>query len=506
LKHKRCCLRREDEGALDTTRAEGVWQRMQDWALKRFGDELGESLKEHMDARGIGSDERPAMDDDLSLALCWLLIDRELADGGGTPAQRYAKLPELAQSEREVAKRIAQSRLGLHRVRDVAPGAWIDLENVLNGARKRVTSPNVSREAVRWHVLLCRVMAGGPVLTLWGVAGFYEPSEEAELLAELGRIASVWDLGAGPVALERALCVGAAELACFIPASRRAERVPYTLEGDAVSMAEASWRVRDPDSVLAELCQVSELMPGGETEDGEGATFNWLTGRRGLLAGRAELPIGAICIESGPIWVGEDGIPELENLTSLGTFTLRGDRLEFFGISEERMDAALALVERRLGTLVSDPTRRVRSIEEARSTASAKLRSSSAAGRFATRPAEEKQLLIPEAEFRELIYGRWIDDPNHHLGGLSPREAVACGRYRNELESLLRGFEHHSAREHPDHLAGPEVAWLRDELGLDAESIAVQGGPLPLDGLNRGVALRNAHYLVRPKAVSPVMR
>jgi hypothetical protein len=53
---------------------------MQSWALERFGDELVESLKEHMGRRGLGSEQRPANDDDMSLALCWLLIDRELGD------------------------------------------------------------------------------------------------------------------------------------------------------------------------------------------------------------------------------------------------------------------------------------------------------------------------------------------------------------------------------------------------------------------------------------------
>jgi hypothetical protein len=415
------------------------------------------------------------MDDDVSLALCWLLIDRELADGEGTPAQRYAKLPDLAQSERDIATRIAESRLGLHRVRDAAPGAWIDLENMLNGSWTRVTSPNVSREAVRWHVLLCRVMTGGPMPSLWGAAAFYEPAEEAELLAELGRIAGARDLGTGPVALERALRVGAGELVCFVPASRRAERVPYTLEGDAVSMAEASWRVRDPDAVREELCHAPELMPGGETDDGDGVTFNWLTPRRGLLARRPALPVGAICIESGPISVDEDGNPELEDVTSLGTFVLRGDRLEFSGISEARMDAALALIEHRLGPLVSCPTRRVRSIEDARSTAPAKRRPFSAAGGPPAAPPYEKQSLVPEAGFRKLYYRRWIDDPNPHLGGLSPREAVARGGYRNELESRLRAFEHHSARERTDRLPGPEVTRLRAELGLDTEPLAAAG-------------------------------
>ncbi|MGH3493750.1 MAG: SEC-C metal-binding domain-containing protein [Sciscionella sp.] len=56
-KYKRCCLRKTDEVALDVARLERVWERMQGWAMRQFGDELCESLKEHMDARAIGTEE-----------------------------------------------------------------------------------------------------------------------------------------------------------------------------------------------------------------------------------------------------------------------------------------------------------------------------------------------------------------------------------------------------------------------------------------------------------------
>lgn len=170
-----------------------------------------------MDACGIGTEDRPAMDDDLSVALCWLLIDRELAQGGGTPARRYAELPELSRDERAMARRIAQSGLGLQRVRDVVPGVWIDLE----------------------------------------------------------RIAGDHHLGAGPAALEEALRVGARELVCFVPGSRCVEKVPCTLEGDVVSFSEVSWSVRDPSFVLEELSRVPEFVAVGKTDDGKGFLFEW---------------------------------------------------------------------------------------------------------------------------------------------------------------------------------------------------------------------------------------
>src|SRR5919197_178634 len=138
-KHKRCCLRRDADVALDAREAERVWDRMQSWALDRFGDQIGGALKEHMEARGVGTDERPARDEDLSLALCWLLIDRDV-ETGGTPAQLYSQLSELSVGERQVAARIAASGLGLHRVREVEPGAWIELEDLLDGRIVRVSS------------------------------------------------------------------------------------------------------------------------------------------------------------------------------------------------------------------------------------------------------------------------------------------------------------------------------------------------------------------------------
>ena len=68
--------------------------------------------------------------------------------------------------------------------------------------------------------------------------------------------------------MDVALRVGAGELVCFVPPSRRAERVPYTLEGDRVAVVEATWRLREPDFAFGALRGVPELAFDGETEDG----------------------------------------------------------------------------------------------------------------------------------------------------------------------------------------------------------------------------------------------
>lgn len=478
LKYKRCCLRRGDDLALDALEAERVWERMQSWARERFGEELTEALKEHMDARGVGGERRPAFDEDLSLALCWLLIDRQVA-AGDTPARLYSRLPEISAAEREMAKRIAASQLGLYRVGGVEPGAWIELDNVIGTSSTQVTSPNVSRDAVLWQVLLCRVMQGGPTPSLWGPAQFYEPSEEDELLAELRRIAKQHDLGVDAAGVRAALRVGAGQLVCFIPPSRDAERVPYTLEGDPVVMAQATWQVREPDLAFSALRTARELAFDGATDDEKAVTFEWLTSRRGLLARRSSVPAGAICMEGGPVTISETGELEPSDVTSLGTFTLHADRLEFFAMSQARLDAAVALIERLLQDVAGPASRSVRSVEDAvgerRAERPAQGRSPSGRehrpgrGSDAWGPAQEPG--VPDPLLQRLVYRRWIDDPNPQLGGLSPRAAAARREYSRELALQLRNIEYGSARKRADRCPGPEVTWLRRELGLEDEQL-----------------------------------
>ena len=441
---------------------------MQSWAFGRFEGELGPALVEYLSGIGVGSADRPATDDDLALALSWLLIDRRLACGD-TPARLYARLPELPAEERRLAERIASSRLGVHRVVDVDRGAWMELEDVLTGTRVRVDSPNVSVIAVRWHVLICRVELGGPVPALWGGAAFYEPGEEAEIVAELQRMANSAGLSTDAAGLADALNAGAREMACFIPPSRRAKRTLYTLEGDPVAPAEATWRLRDPAAALGALGDAPELVWRAEDADGD-AVFDWPARRRDLLVRRPPLPPGAFIIEGGMVTLDEHGEVHDSDLTSLGTFTVSGDVLEVSCLSEPRLDGAIALVERNLGPLATELQRRIGSIDPAqedRDRGPAPRRTRSASRPGGAEPADGL-----DAGMQAVVYRRWIDDPNPHLGGLSPRQAAGRPEHREQLERQLRTLEYHDARGRNHPLPGPEAARLRRELALDCEPAA----------------------------------
>lgn len=442
---------------------------MQDWAFENFGEEINRELAEHFASRGIGTAQQPVLDGDLSVALGWLMIDRELDDGGATVAQRFAARSELREREQSIAYRIAESRLGLYRVTGVIPGVGIELENVLDGTRTSVASQNVSQETVRWHVLLARVMRGGPVPTLWGAVAIYAPEEERELVDELSRIARARDLSQGPEGMSAVLSRGARELVAFIPPSRNATRVPYTLEGDVVAIAEATWSVRDRDRLLEALEATPELMRSGETDEGA-MVFTWLTDRRALLARRGPLPAGALCIESDRLWLDERGTAVLSDQTSLGTFSVSIERLEFSSISMARLDAALCLVRDRFGSFVGSPSTVVRSWSEACEQHPTCANSSA---RSSARPPRQTDAepVLGDAELRALYLRRWIDDPNSRLGGLSPREAALREEYRSELESLVRNLEHANARAQRDGRPEPKISWMRAALGLGADRV-----------------------------------
>ena len=166
-KYKHCCLAREEAVAREARLELAVSRRIQDWAGKQFQDEIEAALEDFVGAR------RRIDDDDITIFTEWFHNDRELGVGG-TPSERYAARPDLPPDERATASRIAAARLGLHRVLAVEPGISLMLEDVVSGNRVDVRSPHVSREAVRWDILLGRVMTGEQP-SLWGPTRSFAP-------------------------------------------------------------------------------------------------------------------------------------------------------------------------------------------------------------------------------------------------------------------------------------------------------------------------------------------
>lgn len=414
-----------------------VGRSISDWSVEQFGEEFARAFEEfHLESHHIG--ER-----DLALLLTWFNSDRELP-GGGTPIERYLARPDLDPDEREVATRIATARLGLHRVRAVAPGRSLELDCVLTGVSTSIASQSVSGEVVPWDVVLCRVMPGEPVATLWGPVLVHAPDEEAELLAELERLAEAHGLPHDPPGVFEVFLVASRELLRFVPPSRLSEPSYFTAEGDPVAAARAIWSLVDPDDAFAVLDAPPELLWVGESEDGAGECFQLTGDRAEQLARRPPLPPNALFFESSYA-----GFPDR---IGLGTFVLAGSELRFDAISEQRLAHALDLVASRLAGNAELLEREV-----------APLALDRPERRQALQRGEEAVLA---SSYLEEYLRRWLDEPLERLEGLTPRAAAAVPKLRCQLELLLRAIENRAEHARRAGASWPDVGWLWDELGL----------------------------------------
>jgi hypothetical protein len=411
-KHKRCCLADEERAVLEARFDDAVGRRVQDWSSKVFDDEITAALEEY-----VGPDR--VMDDaDIQIFATWFHNDRELA-GGGTPAERYA------------------ARLGLYRVLAVGPGRSLTLEELIGSRRIEARSPHVSREVIRWDILLARIMDGDPP-SLWGPTRFFEPCEEPELRAEFARLAGV-------PSGERALA-----LMRYIPPSRSVEPSFFTLEGDPVVFATAAWKVHDRAAAAERMRGLGGLLAGDPLE------IDITAERAALVSQRPPLPPGALVLESSPAGA-IDTIP-------IATLRLEGDELHAEAMSKQRLEQTLEILDADFGELVELRDCDLISVDEAL----AARRS----GRCDPQPERvEAAELRLVGDFVNERMRRWLEEPHQSLAGRTPREAAA-GQHRAELVRLLRQIENSAERARRRGEPTIDVARLRVELGLGDELAA----------------------------------
>lgn len=442
-KYKQCCLLGEERLAKQARDDSRLGQLISDWSVEQFGDELARAFEEfHSESHRIG--ER-----DFALLLTWFNSDRELL-GGGTPVERYLARSDLDPGERAVGERIAAARLGLHRVTAVVPGHSLELEDVLTGSLIPVISQTVSREVVLWDVVLCRVMPGEPVATLWGPVLVYAPDEEPEFLAEFERLAAACGLSRDPVGLSEVFRLASRELLRFVPPSRLVETTYCTAEGDPIVSARATWSLLDPDDAFMVLDAPPELLWVGESEDGTGECFQLTVDRAELVARRPPLPPNALFFESSYA-----GFPDR---IGTGTFVLAGYELRFDAISEQRLEHAVELVSQRLAGNARLLDREVSPFDLDRPER-----------RQALGPAEDDEFA---AGYLEQYLRRWLDEPLERLEGATPRAAASIPNLRADLELLLRAIENRAERARRAGVAWPDVGWLWDELHLTSRLAA----------------------------------
>jgi hypothetical protein len=428
-----------------------MWERLQEWTIAEHAEHLDSAID---DLCGDGRTMTPEM---VQLLCGYAHLDRELP-GGGTPAERFCKLPGLSDAERVAASRFTQARLGLWRARSVRAGESIELEEVLGDAVVTVRSEHVSRGTARWDVLLGRVLAGADGHELWGSTAIFQAGEEEELVAEVHRLAAEHSIS--PHATFRAC---AAQLLRFSPPSRHATPSFFTFEGDELSQAYARWKLAG-DEAWAIFERHPDLVDMADTDDGKGICLEWTAPRRELAARRPELPPRAVLLESTPAFMDPDEgrVSTDASRIGLGTFELRPRELTCHAISEQRLDGAIALVRDTFGDRARLVERRSQTVEL--DEAPSRRASGAAPDGEPAIPAE-----IQEAVLASVMHDRFLrilDEPDPRFAGLTPREAARSAGQRPRIEHWLRTLENSAARGRAAAGTAPDVAMIRAELAM----------------------------------------
>jgi len=215
-KLKRCCGPLLDDPVGLANEHSAVGARVQAWAFATYPEEMKAGLEELLGGRtGV-----VVGDADAQLSGTWVLSDRELP-GGGTIAQRYARRLDLPSSERDIAERIADARLGLLRVISFKPGRGIELHDLTRSELVSVISHDLSRSVRPGDVVVGRVMAGPPAPSVWGPVAFVT-RRTGQMLSDILKARMVeLDVRDQPLGLAVAMHAASREItSLFLPALR----------------------------------------------------------------------------------------------------------------------------------------------------------------------------------------------------------------------------------------------------------------------------------------------
>ena len=137
----------------------------------------------------------------------------------------------------------------------------------------------------------------------------------------------------------------------YVPPSRRAEPSFYTLEGDPVVFATATWKAHDRAAAAKRMRELAALGPNDPLE------LDITAERAALVTQRPPLPPGALVLESSPVGA-IDTIP-------IASLRLEGDELRAEAMSEQRLEQTLEIVDCDFGPLVKLRDRAVTSVDDA---------------------------------------------------------------------------------------------------------------------------------------------
>lgn len=259
-KHKRCCLLRLEGAARELREREALLAVLVDWLRAEHAATLEDAGRETTLIRMLrGSAAR-------SMSMVWAINDFTPTDGGLPLMTRFASRTDLDPPARDLARGLAEARLGVYRVGAGIADVWVELEPLAGGAAVRILSGGDLTAPEVGDIVVARVVHATSTPSLWGTAARFAPETERRWRARLAELPA-----------DRAS--QALTVLGFHP-DNAAEPLPRGLH-----MVTAAWSIVDDDAVL-ELLEddplfecIGEAMPSGWA-------FSWLAD---VASGRPDL-------------------------------------------------------------------------------------------------------------------------------------------------------------------------------------------------------------------------
>ena len=465
-KYKQCCLSNLELGEARWRAWREAESAVVPAVLEFAGDTWGEAFLKHaFEEFFFGS---PDPEDPLThgkwdqLFLPWFAFDfipqppkrakQTAAWPATTLAEAYLRAhgPHLPAAETRVLRAGAEAPLSFMVVTSVEAGQSVDLRDIMTGDVHQVTERSASTGLRTGHVLLTRVIADGDLAIMSGMGPFplFPPTHQTvinyreSILRPRGPVNRASVKAAVPeiLALYHRLVHEALH-----PALPRLQNT----DGDPLAPATLEFKVRcsvgeafDRLKVLSLANDDDELLEGASWSDtGELIGVELVWSKRGNTLHRH--------------W----------DNTTLGNLVLSPGGLSVSVNSTKRARKIRRLVEKHLGDAVLFQRETTESIE-------ALLEAAQHGGGHgdlaeAGPPIEdtpEGRNMLKEMSRRH--WEAWVDQKIPALGGVTPREAAKTPLGRERLEVLLAEYAGRHEAAGPRNPFEPDVAWLRERLGL----------------------------------------
>jgi hypothetical protein len=340
----------------------------------------------------------------------------------------------LSAAERSLLESWLDNRKACYEVQAIIPGKEIDLKDILTGTDYKVYSEKASRKLLKWDILYARLLRLGEGWQLNGTAPMIPRRNKDHTITYLRHEFGAFREQHPDTDLNDYLKISSVEIRRFI--SKLGEREPLeitTSTGELMTPAEALFDVLDSPEVQRRLEAMTDFTFLGDSSARPGGLcYDWL--QRGSSANVTFTPSpqrpGAIQFLSNLL-----SLEKTNTISILGNLTLTDGELLVSCLSQERLDALVALLEKRLGALVDFKKSKRMPLETLRK--ESKERGNP--NREEAIPPEIKTELVNK--LLDEHYHHWKDAPLPAFGGLTPRQAAKDPARRGALIEVLKDME-----------------------------------------------------------------